>query len=214
VKNASLILNGVLLVAVIGLYVLHFKGQPATVAAKLGNTKADSIAAMTLPVKPGEIKASDIVYVNIDTLDTKYQYILDNSKVMNARQTALQSEYQRMADHFQKDYEDYQKSAQAGVLSGEALEKVKEQLGAEQGAVTDKQNQLRGLEMDAQRKQQDMLKKLADFLARYNAEPKYRFILPYSGSMISVLHARKDLDITNDVLNGLNAEYKKSKAGK
>ena len=210
-KNSSLILNIVLLIAVAILYFLHFSGNGSAVKHK--PVTADS-GAVSLPVKPTELKTSDIVYVNIDTLDARYQYILDNSKAMNTRQVALESEYQKMTQRFQKEYEDFNKSAQAGALSGEALEKVKGQLEAEQGTIADKQNQIRALEAEAQHKQGEMLKKLADFLSRYNSEGHYRFILPYSGNMISVLYARKDLDITNDVVNGLNAEYKKSKSGK
>ena len=208
-KNLSLALNAVLLLAVAVLYYLHFSSRvPAQ--KPVSAAKKDSVAVLP-PVKPSEIKASDIVYINIDTLDAHYQYILDNAKVIGGKQAALEGEYQRMTEKFQHEYEDYTKSAQAGALSGDALEKVKGQLESEQAAIGEKQNQIRGLEMDVQRKQQDMLRRLADFLARYNSAGTYKYILPYSGSLTSVLYARADLDITNDVLKGLNAEYKTGK---
>ncbi|HEV7231874.1 MAG TPA: OmpH family outer membrane protein [Bacteroidia bacterium] len=211
-KNLSLALNFVLLLAVAILYYLHFTSNTVVSAKSAATVKKDTL--VTLPVKPTEIKASDIVYVNIDTLDAQYQYILDNSKQIHARQSALEGEYARMTQTFQKEYDDFNKSAQAGALSGEALEKVKVQLEAEQNAIAEKQNQIRGLEMEVQRKQGDMLKKLADFLARYNSTAHYRYILPYSGNLTSVLFARNDMDITNDVIQGLNAEYKLSKQKK
>ncbi len=212
-KNLSLVLNAMLLVAVAVLFYLHF----SSVSSKANPAQQKETAAPAsapVPVKPSEIKASDIVYVNIDTLDAKYQYILDNAKQINGKQAILQNEYQSMAQQFQKDEEDAQKAAQAGALTGDALEKVKGQLQMKQNAIQEKQNQMRGLEMDVQRKQMDMLKKLADFLARYNSTAHYRYILPYSSALTSVLCARADLDITNDVMKGLNEEYKKSKSGK
>ena len=211
-KNLSLALNAILLLAVAFLYYLHFSSSPSK--AKGAEQKETSATAAPIPVKPSEIKASDIVYVNIDTLDAKYQYILDNAKQINGKQAILQNEYQSMTQTFQKEADEAQKAAQAGALSGEALEKVKAQLEQKQNAIGEKQNQLRGLEMDVQRKQMDMLKKLADFLARYNSTAHYRYILPYSSSLTSVLYARADMDITSDVMKGLNEEYKKSKSGK
>jgi outer membrane protein len=209
VKNLSLALNSVLLLAVAILYYLHFTSSSAVSSKALATVKKDTL--LIPPAKPTEIKASDIVYVNIDTLDAQYQYILDNSKQIHGRQAALEGEYAHMTQTFQKEYEDFNKSAQAGALSGEALEKVKVQLEAEQNAIAEKQNQIRGLETEVQHKQVDMLKRLADFLSRYNSTAHYRYILPYSGNLTSVLLARGDLDITSDVIHGLNEEYKLTK---
>jgi outer membrane protein len=214
VKNLNLVLNLVLTVAVIVLFYLHFSGSanttPTVKTSLVPKGKKDSLA----PVVPSDVKASDIVYVNIDSLDAHYQYILDNSKQINNRQAALESEYQKMRQDFQKEYEDCGKAAQAGVLSGDALDKVKVQLEAKQNAIGEKENQIRALEAEVQKKQGDMLKKLAEFLARYNSAGHYKFILPYTGNLTTVLLARPDLDISTDVIKGLNEEYKTSKSGK
>lgn len=213
-KNINLILNIILSLAVIILFYLHFSGssKEGTSGKPAANSsvKKDTLA----PVKPSEIKASEIVYVNIDSLDAHYQYIIDNSALMNKKQATLEAEYERMGQAFQKDYEDFQKAAQAGVLSGDALEKVKGQLAAKQNAITEKQNQIRALEADAQKKQGDMRQRLSSFLARYNSAGHYKFILTYSGNLTNVLLARPDLDVSADVIKGLNEEYTNSKPGK
>jgi len=59
VKNASLILNIVLAIAVAVLYYLHFKGN---------STDATPTAV------PTESKGKAIVYVNVDSLLTKYDF--------------------------------------------------------------------------------------------------------------------------------------------
>ncbi len=213
-KNLSLAVNGILLVAVAVLYYLHFSSASCPAPKQTGGMKKDSTVAGP-PVKPSDLKASDIVYINLDTLNAKYAMIVDNSKLLNAKQAALENEYQHMNENFQRDYEESGKAAQAGTLSATALDEVKAKLQLEQNDLQRKQDQLRNIEVDAQKKLAEVQKKLYDFLARYNSSGHYRFILPYSGSMVSpVLYGKPDLDITADVVKGLNDEYKQSKSGK
>jgi Skp family chaperone for outer membrane proteins len=47
------------------------------------------------------------------------------------------------------------------------------------------------------------------FLTEYNQEHNYSLILSTSGSNNVVLQGAPELNITQDVLNGLNAKYKK-----
>jgi outer membrane protein len=211
VKNLSLALNGILLLAVGGLYYFHFSGStPSGSQAKMGSVRKDSAAGPA--IKPSDLKASDIVFVNLDTINARFGMIVDNSKILQKKQTALENEYQQMNEKFQRDYEESGKAAQSGQLSGAALEEVKGKLQKEQNELQMKQEQLRSVETDAQRKLAEVQKKLYDFLSRYNSSGHYRFILPFSGSMVSpVLYGKPDLDITTDVLKGLNEEYNASK---
>lgn len=213
-KNLSLALNGILLLAVGILYYFHFSASsPEGAKPSKGNSKKDSLAGPV--VKPSDLKASDIVYVNLDTINARYGMIVDNSKMLQKKQNVLESEYQQLNEKFQKDYEESGKAAQSGMLSGAALEEVKGKLQIEQSDLQRKQDQLRSIEQEAQKKLSEVQKKLYEFLARYNASGHYRFILPFSGSMVSpVLYGKPDLDITADVLKGLNEEYNLSKPGK
>ncbi len=212
-KNISLVINGILILAVIGLYYLHFAAPSMPVSAKAGSLKKDSITGP--PVKPSELKASDIVYVNLDTLNAHFEMIVENSKIINGKQSSLESDYRRLNEKFQNDYEGAQKEAQSGMLSAAAQEEVKNKLTIEQNELAQKQDQLRAIEVEASKKQAEVMKKLNEYLIRYNASGHYRFILPYSGTTISpVLFGRSDLDITPDVLKGLNDEYRASKSRK
>lgn len=204
-----------MLVAVGVLYYFHFSTctPSSAMQPKVAGTKKDSLTGPV--VKPGDLKASDIVFVNLDTINAKYGMIVDNSKMLQRKQNAMESEYQQLNEKFQRDYEESGKAAQSGMLSGAALEEVKTKLQREQNDVQMKQDQLRSIEMEAQKKLSEVQKKLYDFLARYNASGHYRFILPFSGSMVSpVLYGKPELDITADVLKGLNDEYTAAKPGK
>jgi outer membrane protein len=213
VKNISLAINGILTIAVGILFYFHFSSSAPGTAPKAAGMKKDSVAGPV--VKPSDLKASDIVYINLDTLNAGYKMIVDNSKVLNNKQSVLESDYRRMKEKLQSDYESAQKAAQAGTLSAAAQEEVSGRLGNQKNELDQKEAQLRNIETEYAREQAEVMKKLYDYLARYNASGHYRFILPYSGNAISpVLFGRKDLDITADVLTGLNAEYKASKSGK
>src|SRR6218665_534414 len=133
-KNFSYIMNIVLAIAVAVLYYLHFSGNGNTAANTTGT--ADS-ASFTKPVAmtPKEIKASKAVYVNLDVLNEKYQYILDLSASAQSEQSALESRYRAKGQKLQEDYIAFQQKAQQGLLSEnqinseqEAFAKRKEEL--------------------------------------------------------------------------------------
>jgi outer membrane protein len=213
VKNLSLALNGILLLAVAVLYYLHFSTS-STSAVHVPAAKKDP-SAVVESAKPGDLKASDIVFVNLDSLNAHYEFILDNSKVLTARQNAYENEYQQLNEQFQKHYEESGKAAQSGMLSGAALEEIKAKLQVEQNEVMKKQDQLRSLEGDMQRKVAEVQKKVTDFLTRYNSAGHYRYILSYTANTVSsVLYGRLDQDITPEVVKGLNEEYRAAKKSK
>ena len=65
------------------------------------------------------------------------------------------------------------------------------------------------LQQEQAKKTDELLSKIHDYLKKYNAGDKYDMVIGYSKGG-GVLYAKEDLDITQDVLKGLNEEYKKS----
>ena len=69
------------------------------------------------------------------------------------------------------------------------------------------------LSNELMQKQTDFTKTLHDsvnnFLAEYNKDKKYDIILRTGMANEVILYADKKFDITQDVINGLNARYKK-----
>ena len=59
----------------------------------------------------------------------------------------------------------------------------------------------------------DLQKKLDDFLAEYNQDKNYDYILSYSKALGFIMLANDQLDITDDVVAGMNELYKQE-AGK
>ncbi|RYF71127.1 MAG: hypothetical protein EOO39_14520, partial [Cytophagaceae bacterium] len=74
-KNASLAINVVLAIAVAVLYYLHFKEH-----------KSDADVKAT----PKLVEGRKLVYVNIDSLATNYDYFKDTRKVLESKQYQLE----------------------------------------------------------------------------------------------------------------------------
>lgn len=193
-KNASIILNVVLLVAVAILYVLHFKGageQPASVESPL---------VKALPVLPG-----GIVYVNSDSLLDNYQYFKHKKAELEARQEKIKAELNAESSRLKQDAADYQEKAPG--MSELQRQQTEEELMSRQQKLMDRKDQLLGqLDEEQGRSSEELYSRLADFLKKMNTEKKYNFVLGYSRGG-GILFANDSLDITSQVLDGLNKEY-------
>ena len=213
-KQVSLIINIVLVAAVSVLFYMNISLKKNVEAmAGMGNSSVLQTPA-TLSANNIDLKDSKIAYLNIDSLDYKYQYIIDNSKEYSNKQMALENQINSMAAKFQADYQDFQQAAQAGVRGEAELNKQKSQLEQQQYDVAAKQKQLENLGEEIGKKRGDMLKKVSDYIAKYN-NGKYDYILAYTTANISsVLYAKPGLDLTKEIVDGLNTEYKANKGKK
>jgi outer membrane protein len=213
-KQTSLIINIVLIAAVAVLFYMNIslKKNVEALGGAIANPAAVLQTPATLAANNVDLKNAKIAYLNIDSLDYKYQYIVDNSKEYANKQMALESQLQSMAAKFQADYQDFQQAAQAGVRGEAELNKQKGQLEQQQYDVAAKQKQLEGLGEEIAKKRGDMLKRVSDFVAKFN-NGRYDYILAYTTANISsVLYAKPGLDITKEIVDGLNTEYKAQKS--
>ena len=88
-KNISLFLNVILVVAVGILYYLHFSSGSTVTET---TTASDStIVEKPIVIAPSEIKASKIVFVNLDVLSEGYDFLKDVSASAQAEQNNLQN---------------------------------------------------------------------------------------------------------------------------
>ena len=212
-KQVSLIINIVLIAAIAILFYLNISLKK-NVEALGGMQNPASVlqTPATLSANNVNLKDAKIAYLNIDSLDYKYQYITDNSKEYASKQAALENQLNSMAAKFQADYQDFQQAAQAGVRGEAELNKQKSQLEQQQLDVAAKQKQIENLGEEIGKKRGDMLKKVSDFIAKYN-NGRYDYILAYTTANISsVLYAKPGLDITKEIVDGLNTEYKTLKS--
>ncbi|MBR1932529.1 MAG: OmpH family outer membrane protein [Prevotella sp.] len=153
-----------------------------------------------------------VAYVEVDSLMTQFEFAKEKSaelekKSINARNTLTQkgNQLQAAANNFQ------QKLQNNGFTSREQAEGVQAALQRQQNDLAALQARLENeLANETQKFNVALRDSLNHFLDQYNKDKKYDMILAKSGD--NILLASKSLDITQDVINGLNKRYKKGAA--
>jgi outer membrane protein len=209
-KNLSLILNGVLAIAVaILFYQVH--SLKSILLPSSEDTKELSVKSII--TSNTTLSDSKIAYVNTDSINEHYKYIADFTKEIRAKKSNLDAQMQSMTNKLQTDYESYQQSAQAGVLPQSELMKLEEGLKRQQQDLANKEIQLQNLGVTLEEKNIELNKNVKDYLKIFN-NGKYDFVLSYSDMMPTILLTNPKLDITTEILKGLNEEYTAKKAKK
>jgi outer membrane protein len=163
----------------------------------------------TPAVASGGPATGKIAYVNVDTLQAKYTFWKAEADALTAEQARVESELQRSAQQLQNDISAFQQRAQAGTLSEAEGKAAQQRLGQMQQSLETRRTTLAEQLQDKQLAFSEKLQKNIDeYLAIYNKDNRYDYILSYS-KVGQILYANKSLDITEDVLKGLN-EYKPS----
>jgi len=152
-----------------------------------------------------------IAHVNLDSLEAKYEFWTVKKAEFEKRQSGMEAEIERLGKSLQNEAAAFQKKAQAGTLSQSEGEAAQRKLGQMQQDLESKhQNMSAQLMKEQQDFNTELQKKLDDFLVKYNKDKGYSYILSYSKSGGTILLADPTLDITNEVVKGLNEESKTS----
>jgi len=212
-KNISVALNALLILAVGFLYYKQFSVVSAHDVSS--SESADSTKTSPLPALPSASasmpKNTNVVFVNADSVFAHYEYAKSAKADGESRVAGYEKNYRQKMEAFQKEYNDYMEKAGAGQYT-------KEQGLAIEAALTKKRDELMALEQnqdkvlgEVDKTNLDVQKKVYDYLERFNKENGYTCVLAYTRSGGGVLGINESLDVTNKVLEGLNAEHKASK---
>lgn len=180
-----------------------------TVAACNQNKTADKPAASTgtTAAAPGK---TDIVYINQDTLLQKYNYVKDMNSRLDAKGKSAQAELQSRGQAFQREYLEYQKSAQT--MSADARQSTEQRLQRKsQELEAYRQNAGAEVQNNLQAEQVKLYDKIADYVKQYAKDKGYKMVLTYQHGNATMLYGDPGLDVTADVLKGMNDAYAKDK---
>lgn len=188
-----------------------FKLIPAAAVLSLGLTlfackeqPKSTPAANTSTAKSGD----GIVFVNSDSLLTNYSYSKDVTADMQEKGRKADADLTAKGATYQKEVNEYQRAAQT--------------MSADQRAATEerlvrKQRELQSLGQNAQSalanenaaQNAKLYDKVQGYLKSYAKEKGYKMVLTYSKGNSAILFADPALDVTKEVVKGLNAGYKK-----
>ena len=175
----------------------------AALAISCDQKKTDNTVSEGQSVAP---QAGSIVYIQLDSIVAKYDMFNDLKSKLEEKVQKIQNELQQKGRAWERDVKDFQNKIQKGLMTQSEAEEKNRVLTNRQA---DLQNLSSQKEAEIAEENTVMMNKVMDavesFVKKYNEEKKYSMILT------GVFLGDPALDITNDIIEGLNEEYVNNK---
>jgi len=186
-KSNTLIFNGVLAVAVVILYILHFTS---------GNTTAKSSAV--------GVAGSKVAYFEIDSIQNSYEFFKEVKSSLQVKDMENAKELTALKNAFASKYQDLQNNGRS--LSQAEIASRQQELAQLEKNYTNKEQQLsQELQEESFRRLQEVKKKIEVFLEKYNKNKEFAYI--FSSNADLMYYKDTAYDITSDIIKGLNSEH-------
>ncbi len=201
-KNLSIALNVILVAAVSFLFVKVFSGNDSK-STKKSNSLVDSTATQIN-------KSNSIAFVELDSLNEKINYIKDRRHELEGEQKAIETEWQNGYRGLENRKNDFLKRGNS--ITQQEAEKFQGELMKQQQQIDGKKQGLtQQLSEKSYKFMDDIQKKLKDFLIEYNKDNRYQYILTTGTGMDYMLYKDQSLNITDEVIKGMNEVMKAKK---
>lgn len=195
-KNLSLVINGILAVAIIILFILFFKTKTNT--EDVPSLKFENDTTMTLPV----------AYVNIDSVLTNYQYAKEASEALMKKTEASRASLTQKQKQLVAEQQEFQRKYQNNAFLSQ--ERAQQEAARIQKLGADLEQTAGRLDNELTMEQIRVNNQLADSvrlcIKEFNKTANYHIIFSNSG-LDNVLYAKEKYNITNKVIEMLNARH-------
>ena len=202
-KNTSLILSVISLIAVVVFGILFL--------TKDGSSKTEASAEEGSAVAAAK---GDIVYIDLDRILMEYDMANDLRSVVETKVQNIQAEVTRRGKKLENEVKAFQEKIDKGLLTRTNAEIQGQKLQQQE---IDFNNYAAQKQQEINEEQMVMMNQLGDaiqtYINKYNEEKQYSMIVTNSGGA-PVIAANPALNITDDILAGLNEEYIKTKNAK
>lgn len=205
-------INAVLIVAVGFLFYKVYSDSEVAATGESENSTTDTVAVKK-PMKveqKGNEPTGKIAFVNIDRLNEESMEIADLVAETKRRKGAIEKSMENLNDRYNKKVEDFQLSQKAGLASQADMEAKAREIQSIEAEAQNKQLQMDNLSMEINDKNNNFQKTVRTFLINWN-QGRYDYILSYSEAIPSMLLGNTSLEITDEVITLLNADYKKTR---
>ncbi len=191
----SSIFNIVLAIAVVVLYILHFTSKPQGPVF----VNASDSTLMSMP-------SQGSAYVNGDSLLENYVYFKNAKKEFEAKTLRTEKEIESKRSVLELEFTNYQKMASS--MSPEQRARTEESLmRKEQDLRLFSENAAAKLQEDQSKFNEQLFDKVSKYLKEHTKEKSYKIVFNFTKGS-GILYANDSLDITEEVLEGLNKQYK------
>ena len=168
------------------------------------NAQTDEVAAA----------AGSIVYFNLDIILRDYDMANELRSVVETKVNSINQEVTRRRNKLEKDINAFSDKLNKGLLTQSVAQTQNQKLIEQQQSF---ENYAAQKQQEILEEQQVMMNQLADainnYIQEFNAEKKYAMIIATQGDILAapVVAGDPELDITDTLLEGLNAAYVKEK---
>ena len=155
-----------------------------------------------------------IVYFNLDKVMNEYDMANDLGSVLQTKVQSIEQEVTRRGNKLQSDLNAFQEKIDKGLLTRSTAEAQNEKLVKQQ---SDFQNYYNQKQAEMQEEQAVTMNQIAnaikEYIDKFNEEKQYALIIATQGDILPqpIVAGDPDLDITDILIEGLNAEYIKTK---
>lgn len=187
---------GVLFAMALAALLLHFK-KDKTNTTQIGGKTVKNTGSNNLP----------IAYFDVDSLSNNYAYSKLMQNELEKLTNDVETEVAKLQNTFDANNNEFQRKAQIGMSQQEqeagmlALNKMRQDFGEKREAA------IANLQKAKQKFEIELKKNIQDFITKYNTPQRFSFII---GDEPGFIYYRDTmLNITADIVKGLNEEYKK-----
>ncbi|MDR0536702.1 MAG: OmpH family outer membrane protein [Tannerellaceae bacterium] len=201
-KNINYIINGVLALAVVVLYILHFsvKDEPAGIPGAASSSV-------------GEMNSMPVAYINMDSLLQNYNYSKDLNEIIIRKEENMRANINQQRSALEVEVQDFQRKVNNNAfLSRERAEQEQQRLLKKQDELQnygDRQTQ--ELLAQHQRLTEQLRDSLISQLKTFNMDKGYRIIFSNTAKD-NIILADDSYDITGELIKYLNSRYSPSSA--
>ncbi|OFY94486.1 MAG: hypothetical protein A3K10_03720 [Bacteroidetes bacterium RIFCSPLOWO2_12_FULL_31_6] len=209
-KNISLALNAVLIVAVAALYYLHFSEK--TPINEEITSEVEIVDVKKTPTISKDL-TSKIGYLNVDSLQKNYKLYAELINKLKAREKKYDTELTTKSAAFEKKVMEFQKKAPT-MTQFEGQTRQQELAEEEQKLYKLKEDFTIKFQAEEAKLNDEFQKTVKDYIKKHNEKSKYNIIIGASQLGNVVLDYNESINITNDIVSGLNEQYDKEKGEK
>lgn len=162
-------------------------------------------------IQSGNMK---IAYIDTDTIMAKYQMAVDMQKELQDKQNSISNSLKQKYTSLQREEQEYLKTGDKLTLTQQQA-KEKEFKQREQQLSQQMQEQPAQFQEEVARQNEKLLNAVLAFVKDYNSKhEKYNIILSKSRLNGPTLYIDESMDITDEIVKGLNEEYAQYKKNK
>jgi len=192
-KNAALILNAVLLVAVAVLFYLHFSStKPAKKEATVAGAKVEAASNDNFRVG----------YFEWDSVENNIGLFKQIQEELKQKDESFANAKMRMRQEYQNKINSYSQKQLSQTESEAATQEIK---NLEKRISNDMQRMDQEMQELQMRKTNEVRLKIEEFLKEYNKDKGFSYILAYEPNII--FYKDTNYNITADLIRGLNEKF-------